>query len=178
MVTLGLAKLKEEIFAKEVDGIIQSSPNPLLAKLILYQMQFDSPGWTSNNGLSESIGAPQEEVDQVLTYLEENQLVRLDKKEKRGRFIDWKWDVWRQDEVKPYLQSEIPFGPYDIIKKENMTDEQLLKAMESVADSVKFGYEKHSEFDIEKLPTKLQQILYKFLNIHIKKMEEDRHREY
>ena len=150
MVTLGLAKLKEEIFAKEVDGIIQSSPNPILAKLILYRMQFDSPGCKSNNGLSESIGAPQEEINKVLPYLEENQLVRLERRSDRI-FTDWKWDVWRQDEVKPYLQSEIPFGPYDIIKKENMTNEQLLKAMESVADSVKFRYEKHLAPDIEKL---------------------------
>jgi len=37
----------------------------------------------------------------------------------------------------------------------------------------KYTNQQDMKFDLEQLPVKLKQILYKFINIHIKKMEEE-----
>jgi hypothetical protein len=68
-----------------------------------------------------------------------------------GNYPDWRWDVRRVNEVEPYLVSDLPFGPHEIINRSGLSDEQLLKAMNAVNDIVQFSYQKEVAFDLAKL---------------------------
>lgn len=137
--------LGEKSLLEEVERSVQSSPNPDLAKLILFKMHYESPEWSSNTVLAELIGVPQGEVNGVLPSLSESGLVKL--KTESEQILN----VRRVEDVRTYLESDIPYGQHRLIEEKNLSDNQLLRAMNSVASDIVFIYSKRVELPLNEL---------------------------
>lgn len=148
-----LAELSKTAFANQIEQLVQASQNPSLAKTTLFKLKYNSLGYASNTSLRDSLGVAQEEVDATLLFLEKYGLVTLEEKDSvlQSMHPGWKWDVWRVEGVKGYLESEVPYGPHILMEKKRLSDEQLLKAMNSVADIVEFSYDKRIALPLHKL---------------------------
>ncbi len=144
-----LDELSESLFAEKVEEMVQTSPNPELAKTILFTTACDP--FTSNATLRDYLGIPQEEIDNMITFLGGRHLLKLSERIPFATMPELKWDVRINDKVREYLESELAYGPHVLIEETTLSDKRLLRAMSAVSDLLTFRYQKRVNFPLDEL---------------------------
>ncbi len=164
-----LGEAVERNLIEYIDKLVQATPdNPKLAKAILYHLEFKKPRCIDLY-LKEGLGVSWAEVDKTLEYLAKCNLVKLEVPVYRSeKHI---LEVEGVDEVKKYLESDLPYGRRTIISVTGLSDEQLLNAMNSVKHLVDFQYNKRVNLDLTKL-RKIRDKSHKELERLMKKEKE------
>jgi len=134
-----LEEKAQEFKLKYVSEAVETSPDPFLAKVILMMARYGNLYLQSAAGILQ---IPEESFDETLTHLLEEEIVHLNQESENLMNIEG---------INSYLHSNLIFGPRDLIKKENLDADTTLKAMESVAELVEFGYSKGFSFDLKLL---------------------------
>jgi len=139
----GFVKERSEQFVKgQLEQIISDSSNPDAMISLLFSSRSGSP-YISTTVIQ--LGIPEKDIkDMVLGELMPLGLVKV--------YGEGKLQQFRiVDEVSTLIVPPLGFGPYDIIKREGLNQQQVIEAMKSVIDLVKFRYNKRFEFDLEQL---------------------------
>lgn len=138
-----------------IDSVIKSSPNPELAKVILFTAYVDRKIYLESG--CQMLQVCKEDFDKVLSHLKNSEIVSIMQEERdtEGRFRK----AVNDSSVENYLRSELPYGKHEIIKDICLDESKTLKVMNSVKDLVQFNYSRTFKFeDLTKLRNLRKQI--------------------
>ncbi len=161
------AKIKKRIF-QYIHEIVESSPNPDLAKAILYSAHFTN--------LRQDIGAKQlkikeNEFGKTVDYLLTKDIISIKNSFNRNLKLIRLGDS--KELIDYLLLSDLPFGPRHCFRKKRVDKNTMKEAMQSIEDMVRFKYERVFHFvegldHLRKLRNKSHDALYQ-----IRKLEEE-----
>lgn len=161
--SLGLEDLKRQAAenakieaCKRVNDVVNRCGNSELAKAVLQHIKDGCQSRDYLNCIALHLGVPQKETDGIVAYFSEIGMVYIERHDRPS---------WSQlpnidnamiipqfnDAVKAYFESDLPYGPRQLLERKDLSSKVAQKAMSVISNDVIFDYSRTFELPLETL---------------------------